>query len=179
MKLKLKTLLTAVVLLFVALPVATEAWAQKVWKFEELREDAAKRKNTTINTDVLIEGFVISHPTSANREHNTQRYFTDVNDGNTKVIYFESLDGKYGFRCYIASSKDVRNFPRYARMMLNLNGTTITKYGSDRFSISNLTSKAIVRQFAGNEAALPRKERYIHELTSADVNTYVTLKDCE
>ncbi len=179
MKLKLKTLLTAVVLLFVALPVATEAWAQKVWKFEELREDAAKRKNTTINTDVLIEGFVISHPTSANREHNTQRYFTDVNDGNTNVIYFESLDGKYGFRCYIASRKDVRNFPRYARMMLNLNGTTITKYGSDRFSISNLTSKAIVRQFAGNEAALPRKERYIHELTSADVYTYVTLKDCE
>lgn len=171
MKLKLKTLLTAVVLLFVALPVATEAWAQKVWSFEEVRTDAIKRVLTPITTDVLIEGFVVSDPTSENREHHAA--------SNGKVMYFESLDGKYGFRCYIAKTKDVPNFPRYARMMLNLNGTTIERFGADRFSIKNLTSKAIVRQFAGNAAALPRKERYIHELTINDLYTYVTLKDCE
>jgi hypothetical protein len=64
-------------------------------------------------------------------------------------------------------------------MMLNLKGTNIKRFGSDRFSINKLSSKAIVRQFAGNAAALPRKERYIHELTPSDIYTYVTLKDCE
>ncbi len=169
-----------VVVLCMALTTASEVYAQKVWKFEELRKEAAKRKVTSIETDVLIEGFVISEPTSENREHNSQRYFNTVNNSNRTVVYFESLDGKYGFRCYLASaSKDGAKFPRYARMMLNLNGTKIERYGTDRFSISNLKSDAIVRQFAGNEAALPRKERYIHEITSADVYTYVTLKDCE
>ena len=179
MKQQLKTLLMAVVLLMAALPAATEARAQKLWRFEELREMASKRAKTPIDTDVLIEGFVVSEPTSENREHNTQSFFNSVANSNAKVMYFESLDGKYGFRCYIASTKDVGKFPRYARMMLNLNGTSISRYGSDRFSINNLSSKAIVRQFAGNAAALPRKERYIHELTSADMYTYVTLKDCE
>ncbi len=179
MKQQLKTLLTAVVLLLVALPAATEARAQKVWRFEELRAEAAKRSTTIIETDVLIEGFVISDPESENREHNSQAFFKSVNNSNQKVVYFESLDGKYGFRCHLSSSKDVPNFPRYARMMLNLNGTSISRYGSDRFAINNLSSKAIVRQFAGNAAALPRKERYIHELTSEDVYTFVTLKDCE
>lgn len=180
MKRQLNTLLTVAVLLFVALAAATEARAQKLWKFEELREIAAKSRSFKIDTDVLIEGFVVSEPTSENREHNTQRFFNTVNDNNKKVVYFESLDGKYGFRCYLASSsKDGAKFPRYARMMLNLNGTTIVSYGGNRFSIENLTSKAIVRQFVGNAAALPRKERYIHELTVADMYTYVTLKDCE
>ena len=179
MKLQLKSLLMAVVLLFAALPAATEAQAQKVWKFDELRTEAAKRATTNIDTDVLIEGFVISDPSSENREHNSQAYFNSVANNNAKVIYFESLDGKYGFRCHLASAKDVKNFPRYARMMLNLKGTSITRYGSGRFAINNLSSSAIVRQFAGNAAALPRKERYIHELTADDVYTFVTLKDCE
>lgn len=179
MKLQLKSLLTAMVLLIAALSAATEAQAQKVWRFEELREMASKQSNTKIETDILIEGFVISDPASENREHNTQRFFNSVNGSNAPVVYFESLDGKYGFRCYLASYKDSKNFPRYARMMINLKGMSISRLGSDRFSISNLSSKAIVRQFAGNAAALPRKERYIHEITSADVYTYVTLKDCE
>lgn len=179
MKLQLKTLLMAVVLLCAALPAATEAQAQKVWKFEELRAEAVKREITDIETDVLIEGFVISDPTSENREHNGQAFFNSTYNGNANVVYFESLDGKYGFRCYLSSSKDVKNFPRYARMMLNLKGTNIKRFGSDRFSINKLSSKAIVRQFAGNAAALPRKERYIHELTPSDIYTYVTLKDCE
>ena len=179
MKQQLKTLLTAVVLLLAALPAATEAQAQKVWRFEELRAEAAKRQTTKIETDVLIEGFVISDPESENREHNAQAYYKSVANGNQKVVYFESLDGKYGFRCHLVSGKDVPKFPRYARMMLNLNGTSITRYGSDRFAINDLSSKAIVRQFAGNAAALPRKELYIHEIKSSDVYTYVTLKDCE
>lgn len=176
---QIKSLLAAWVLLSATLLAVTEAHAQKVWSFGELREMAAKRANTVINTDVLIEGFVISEPTSENREHNTQRYFNTVNNTNRAVVYFESLDGKYGFRCYLASHKEAGKFPRYARMMLNLNGTSITRYGSDRFSINELSSKAIVRQFAGNAAALPRKERYIHELTADDMYTFVTLKDCE
>ena len=117
MKQKIKNLLTTAVLLVAALLVVTEAKAQKVWSFEEVRTDAIKRVLTPITTDVLIEGFVVSDPTSENREHHAA--------SNAKVIYFESLDGKYGFRCYIAKTKDVPNFPRYARMLLNLNGTTI------------------------------------------------------
>ena len=179
MKRQLKTLLTVGVLFIVALSTATEAMAQKVWRFDEVREMASKRKETKIQTDLLIEGFVISDPTSENREHNAYAYYNSVAQNNYKVIYFESLDGKYGFRCHLTKSKTAAHYPRYARMMLNLKGTSITNYGGGRFAINNLSSKAIVRQFEGNAAALPRKERYIHEITSEDLYTYVTLKDCE
>ena len=49
----------------------------------------------------------------------------------------------------------------------------------ERVSIKNVTKNMVVSQVAGDKSSLPKKEKYISELTDSDLYTYVTLKDVE
>ena len=123
----LKSLLMTGVLLCVALPAAIEAKAQQISSFEALRKMADEQTTLKIEGDLLIEGFVVSDPTSENRDQNFQRYFRTIKDRNSLALYVESLDGRYGFRCVMTEPEEALCFPRYSRVVLNLKGATLKK----------------------------------------------------
>ena len=167
------------VLLCVALPVAIEAQAQQLSTFEALRKVADEQTALKIEGDLLIEGFVVSDPTSENRDQNFQRYFRSIKDRNCLAFYLESLDGRYGFRCVLTEPGEAYSFPQYSRVVLNLKGATLSKSVGESYSIEELTRQALVSCAAGTAADIPVKERYIHEITAEDINTFVTVKECE
>ena len=70
-------------------------------------------------------------------------------------------------------------FPRYARVVLSLKGTTLKFMSPCRVTINDLTDANIVRLAQCTPDALPRKEKTIAEITDNDIYTYLTLKDCE
>lgn len=167
------------VLFCVALCIAMEAPAQQISSFEALRKMADEQTTLKIEGDLLIEGFVVSDPTSENRDQNFQRYFRTIKDRNSLALYVESLDGRYGFRCVMTEPEEALCFPRYSRVVLNLKGATLSKSEGESYSIEKLTRQALVSCTAGTVADLPVKERYIHEITAEDINTFVTVKECE
>ena len=138
-----------------------------------------KAKTMTIDHDLYIEGFIISHPQGKNNELNVQRSFYSVANMDLSTAYIESVDGEIGFRLYIANRKMTPKFPRYARVVLSLTGTTLKFQGPCRVTVNDLTDAHIVRLVQCTSDALPRKEKSIAEITDNDIYTYLTLKDCE
>ena len=178
MKQNLNRVLRAAIL-FVALSFSLSALAVDITPFEELRKIPGTGKTVSIQHDLYIEGFVISQPLGRNNELNTQRYVSAVNNTEGSTIYIESLDGKYGVRVYLTSSKIAPKFPRYARVLLCLKGTKLQHMSPNRVSILGLSDKNIVKLIPCGEESLPRKVKTIREITDDDVYTYLTLKDCE
>lgn len=166
-------------MLFVALFLSLSALAIEITPFDEVRALPGRGGSVKVEQDLFIEGFIISQPLGRNNELNSQRYISSVSNNEGRVIYIESLDGKYGFRVYLTSTSQANKFPRYARVILSLKGTTIQHYSPNRASIIGVHSKNIVKLTPCNEASLPRKVMSIDEITDDDVYTYITLKDCE
>ena len=66
------------------------------------------------------------------------------------------------------------------KVTLLLKGTSLTKETDpERYEITGLTSSNIVGRETGFSSNLPEREKFISELTDADIYTYITLKDCE
>ena len=104
------------VVLFVALTLSWCVEAQTITSFERVRSMFSKREK--VDQDLYIEGYVISDYTTKNQELNSQRYINSVNKTSDMTAYFESLDGKYGFRLYFTNAKGAEVMPRYARAVL-------------------------------------------------------------
>ncbi len=166
-------------ILFVALFCSLSASAIEITPFEKLRQIPGKGRTVAINNDLYIEGFVISQPLGRNNELNSQRYISSVTNSEAGVIYIESIDGKYGVRVYLSSSKYAPKFPRYARVVLSLKGTKVQCMSPYRISLHNVKADNIVKIVPCGEESLPRKVKSIGEITDDDVYTYLTLKDCE
>jgi hypothetical protein len=133
-----------------------------------------------INDYLIIDGYVVSNKESRNAGDNTQVTPTSIDyTVCDRTVYFESIDGKHGFDILCSTVAD-NVFNRYERVQLLLKGATL--HGENdpyRYSLSNVTSSMIIGRSAGTASSIPVKEKYISELTDDDINTYVTLKDCE
>lgn len=169
--------LTLCFVLMVGLP-STVAQRQTT-SFAEIRE-MADRGVKEIDHDLFVEGIVISDAGNENLDLNLNRYYTTINQNeNNRRAYIESLDGRYGLRLGFRHSAEQKMLPRYARVVLNLNGATLLRQGPKRYTVYGLGASNIVDVRKGTAADLPVKKRRIADLTDDDVYTFVTLENCE
>jgi hypothetical protein len=147
--------------------------------FNEARK-LATVDGVLIDDFVLIDGIVISDKSSGNAGENEETTATTIDyTGAKKTLYLESEDGKYGF-CVIMDSETDNVFERYNHVQFLLRGATITKKTlPERYVITGVTSSMVTSNVAGSASDVPTKERYMNELSDADIYTWVTLKDCE
>ena len=156
---------------------------ENILSFAEMRQKGER----DIVEDVCIEGYVVSDPAYGNAGPNTPITSMRIDyTGTKRIVYIESLDGRYGFMVEFKAEKD-NVLKRYDKVRLNLNGCYFGKEGSSniadkdpiRYYINEITAANILSAESGSESTIPHKEKYFNELTDDDVYTYVTLKDCE
>lgn len=166
-------------LMAVALMLALPLSAAKVTSMRDVRDMVQKAGSLTVEQDLYVEGFIISKVNGRNNEFNEQVHFASIKNLDLTTGYIESVTGDVGFRIDFASRKVVAEFPRYAKVVISLKGTTLICEKPCRVTIKGLSDTHIVNSIQCSAEDLPRKSKYIREITDDDVYTYVTLRDCE
>ena len=137
---------------------------------------------TIINENLSLKGLVTRVPSgkrTANNELPFQSSFYDVNIRLAqKCAYMEDLEGKVAVQLLFLSDKSAQKLNPAAIAELNLNGCILIKEGN-RYIIDGLKSESIVSVGEEGSAPIPERILNISELTTDDIFTYVTLKDCE
>lgn len=148
--------------------------------FDQLRAKGKVGSVVSIDDYYIIEGRVVSDKVSGNAGENPKPTVRSVDfTGSRKTVYLQSLDGRYGF-CMETVTPDDNVFNRYDRVRLLIKGAKIEYQDNpDRYTLSNVSASMILDQLPGTVSDMPVKEKFISELTDDDINTYVTLKDCE
>ena len=152
----------------------------KSMSFAEVRALGRSGEKVAIGETVIIEGYIVSNPASGNVGDN-EKVSTTITDNTAylRKAYIESLDGQYGFLLRMETADD-NIFEHYDKVSLLLKGTELLREGNpERYELSGLTVSNVLVREAGTANAVPSKEKYISELTDADIYTYVTLRDCE
>ena len=140
------------------------------------------RKNTTVAgiewAHTLAEEFVVI---GSGIENNNMRRIensavkTQNVWYNTKTVYVQTVDGKYGFRVTF-DDNNANNLKRGDKILLHLQGTLTNKNENPtRYYITRFTANNYTLISSGNEVAT--NERTIATLTDEDLFTDVTLKD--
>ena len=152
----------------------------KTMSFADVRAMGKDGQTVEINDYLIVEGYVVSNRASGNVGENEKLSLTaSDNTSYKKKFYLESLDGNYGFLVQTATEED-NVFTFADKVTLLLKGTSLTKETDpERYEITGLTSSNIVGRETGFSSNLPEREKFISELTDADIYTYITLKDCE
>lgn len=152
----------------------------KTMSFADVRDMGKDGQTVEINDYLIVEGYVVSNRASGNVGENEKLSLTaSDNTSYKKKFYLESLDGNYGFLVQTATEED-NVFTFADKVTLLLKGTSLTKETDpERYEITGLTSSNIVGRETGFSSNLPEREKFISELTDADIYTYITLKDCE
>ncbi|MBR6054720.1 MAG: BACON domain-containing protein [Bacteroidales bacterium] len=150
---------------------------------EQLRS-VATVDGYTLPDDALIEGYIVSTTEGANAgDAQVDDYLqgTGVIDYTLtdRTAYLVSPDGNYGFRL-ISDLTTENEYVRYSLICLNAGGAVVKKtdYEPVCYTIEGVDSANILTSSDGT-FTLPRKEKSIGELTDDDINTLVTIKDCE
>ena len=155
----------------------------KVYSAAQLRSVATK-EGYELPEESLIEGYIVSTTEGGNAG---DQVVADIFQGTgvidysltDRTSYLVSTDGKYGFRL-IATDAEKNEFTRYSRICLNVAGAKVYRSeGSPvQYTIEGISSENIITS-ADGYLSLPKKEKSISELTDDDINTLVTIKDCE
>ncbi|NDV78731.1 BACON domain-containing protein [Dysgonomonas sp. 511] len=158
----------------------TQANANNLFGVEASFPEVRDLEGGKVNSDIYIEGYIISDAASLNVADCPQTTNTAIDyTVNDKTAYIQSIDGRYGFRLVAATVAD-NIFTRYSKVKLLLKGTSVTlDTDPNRYSITGITSDMVMTSEAGTSADLVKKEKYMGDLTDDDIYTYVTLKDCE
>ena len=173
---KIKSFAMALALMVAILPLSA---AEKVTPMREVRDMVREAKEVKVTEDILIEGYMIGKPYGQNNEMNVSVHYASLKNGDLATGYIESLNGDTGLRIKFAERPMAKLFPRYAKVVISLKGTTLLCDEPGRVTINDLTDSHIVNLVQCTKEDLPRKEKYISELCDDDIYTYVTLKDCE
>ena len=145
----------------------------------EVRDMARTAKVMQVTDDLVIEGYMVGQPYGQNNEMNISIRYSQLRNFDLATGYIESLSGDVGMRINFAQRPMAKKFPRYAKVTISLKGTTLSCDEPGRVTINGLTDKHLLSLTQCTASELPRKEKYIGELTDDDIYTYVTLKDCE
>ena len=155
----------------------------KLYTAEELRA-VATTDGYTLPEEALIEGYIVSTTEGGNAG---DQVVADIFQGTgvidytltERTSYLMSTDGSYGFRL-ISDAAEKNEFKRYSRVCLNIAGAKVF-HSEDtpvQYTIEGITSENILTS-ADGEISMPKKVKSIDELTDDDINTLVTIKDCE
>lgn len=147
---------------------------EKLLSFEDLRG----RVPGTIRGSYLIEGFMVSDPSSPNlcSSPQTAQYAFDRSE-NGRTAYMESIDGSLGI-CIKFANSDLNNIPRGSKVLVNLNGASLERAINPlRFTLRNLSAGSI--SIVDDGAEMPVKKLSISQLSDSDIYTYVSLENVE
>ena len=138
----------------------------------------------TLPEDAIIEGYIVSTTEGRNAgdaQVDDYQQGTGVIDYTLtdRTSYLESADGLNGFRL-IATDEAKNEFTRYSRISLKVGGAIISKSEDEpvQYTIEGVSSDNILTSADGT-LTMPWKEKSITQLTDSDINTLVTIKDCE
>ena len=155
----------------------------KIFTPTELR-NLATVEGYVLPEDALIEGYIVSTTEGGNagdQEVLDYQQGTGVVDYTLteRTAYLMSLDGKYGFRL-IAEKAAENDFERYSKVCLNVAGAVVKRSEETpiHYTIEKISSDNILTS-ADGIVSMPKKVKSISELTDNDINTLVTIKDCE
>ena len=155
----------------------------KVYTAAELR-NIATVEGYVLPEEALIEGYIVStneYGNAGDQEVLDYQQGTGVIDYTLTecTSYLMSLDGKYGFRL-ISEKAEENDFKRYSKVSLNVAGAVVKKSAEMpvQYTIEKINSDNILTS-ADGVVTMPKKVMSISELTDNDINTLVTIKDCE
>ena len=147
-------------------------------------EDVTVLLETEVRENLYIEGFIVGSPAVFPRNENLEIAWqlgskSASPKNNSRTMYLESLDGRYGFRLFFDNADDAKNAGRlFGILELNLKGATLVRE-YDYYVITGLTSDNVIGYEKGTESDIPAKKKHIAELTDDDIFTWVALQDCE
>lgn len=100
-------------------------------------------------------------------------------DVSQRTAYLQNADGSRGLK--VVFTKGIYNrLKMFDKVTLDLNGCKVGKVeGTDALFVTDLTPLNVVKVEKGSEADMPKKVKYMSELTDADLFTRVTLKEAE
>ena len=175
---KIRRIIAVVVAMFSLCAVSA---AERITSMREVRDMMSRRGEALlVEQDILIEGYIVSKHNGANNEMNLNVHYASMKNYDFTTGYIESLSGDIGFKLSYAHRSQSKLFPRYAKVVLTLKGTTLCiDKEPQRVTVEGVTEANVVRLEQCSEDDLPRKEKLISELSDDDVYTYVTLKNCE
>ena len=135
---------------------------------------------TVLPGNLLLEGVVISDNLEGNGSFNVNHTpLLQDRERSSRCFYIQNADGTSGLMACFMSAKD-NSLRRYDSATILLDGVVLKRESApERYSLEGLSASSILSATAGNEFDLPANEKYINELTDADIYTLVTLKDCE
>lgn len=153
--------------------------------FPELKEMATE-EGFKIESDLIIEGIVVSDRLNGNAGDNTQKDETTIDYSMCeRTIYLESTDGQYGL-CLITSSEKDNIFSQGDRVKLSLSEavlhrSVVTDAEKDPVfhTLTGVNYGMVLEHTKGTKADIPQKTRTIGTLTDDDIFTFVTLQNCE
>lgn len=151
-----------------------------MYSFSDVRALGTTGTARKIEDNILIEGYVVTSLESGNTGDN-EKSSPDAADYEAykRDLCIESIDGQYGFFIRCATVED-NVFSCNDKVTLLLKGTEILREDNpERYRIDGLTTANIIARWPVTAGDIPLKEKYISELTDADMYTRVTLKDCE
>lgn len=147
--------------------------------FDDIRA-LANGGSAVITGDYIITGYVVSDKASKNAGDNTRTTTAAIDyDVCERTVYFESLDGQYGF-CLEFASIDDNTLERNTKVQLLVKEAKITAYEEpERYVISGLTAAKVLTAEKVDASAIPAKPRKLSEITDDDLYTQVQLQDVE
>ena len=167
-------------LIFAAFLLTVSAFcmqAQQKVSFEQLRK-MIDDGLTSVQEELLIEGLIITDTDDVNIEQSRQyMYNKTTTEPNSRTMYIQSYDGRYGFRLCFNHNRSGR-LPRYSHAELDLKGATLEKHNGG-YTISGLEAESKVSVSTGVPEDRVVKERTLETLSAEDLYTYVTLKNME
>ena len=144
-------------------------------------EDVRSMAPGLLSEDKYIEGFIVSEPESANvcQSPQTAQFQFDFEE-NYKTAYFESVDGRYGFRLRFATPED-NVTERWSRVRISIKDLTLQRQDEPLcFTLDGLTAGNIIEVVsAPDEYLVPSKKKAVSELTDEDIYTLVALQNME
>ena len=127
---------------------------------------------------VLLEGIVVSNKNGLNAYEPDQKTTSAIDYAPTENTFIlQTPDGSRGISV-LCDSADDNVFEQWDHVQLLIHGTTgVLKENPDRYQLKGVNKTMVTVREAGSKSDITVKEKAISELTDADINTYVTLKN--
>ena len=162
----------------------TQEDAAQTVTFADLRSLLTGNGSLTIEEPLRLEGDVVNDNSEMNGAQVVNLTVARIDtESSARTAFIQSTDGSYGIRVLFGQAAD-NTLRRYDRVLLNLQGTTLTREGGSgdepiRYTLSGLSEGNILSSQAGTRGTVTIKRKTIAQLTDEDLYTAVTLTDCE
>lgn len=145
-------------------------------------EDGDIDADGTVLKPYALTGRVISDNAEGNAapNENMSTIIQDLGLSGRTVYLQSSEDGEcFGVKL-IFDAEDALSLERYDLATISLKGRRLVRHADpEHYSVTGLKAYDILSSASGSETDVPARTKSINELKDSDINTLLTLKDCE